>query len=248
MRFRAVLFDLGYTLVDYRMDGPWREFLHTRLVEMCPTVCSLTGMSATAPGEFAEQMANLIRGERAQALEHSGHSWHLADRLREAFAASGVPCSENLVQKVTNELLDPVRSRLRPYSDTIPTLERLREAEIALAVISNSPWDAPGELSRVDMGRCGIADFFDVIIVSGDVPWRKPNPEFMWAAAEALGVEPCDCLVVGDSLMADIAGARAAGMSCVWVNRDGMAMSEDDPKPDEIVADLTALLRVVSPY
>jgi len=48
-------------------------------------------------------------------------------------------------------------------------------------------------------------------------------------------VELETCLVVGDSLKADIAGARAAGMKCVWVNREGLAGGDE---ADWVVGDL----------
>jgi FMN phosphatase YigB (HAD superfamily) len=76
------------------------------------------------------------------------------------------------------------------------------------------------------------------MIFSGDVPWRKPNPEFMWAAARELGVDPGECLVVGDSLPADVAGAKAAGIPSVWINRDGAVAPADGARPDWEVTSL----------
>jgi putative hydrolase of the HAD superfamily len=54
---------------------------------------------------------------------------------------------------------------------------------------------------------------------SGDVPWAKPNPEFFFAAARELSLTPEDCVVVGDTLHADIAGANAAGIRSIWIDR-----------------------------
>ena len=51
-------------------------------------------------------------------------------------------------------------------------------------------------------------------------------------AAEALGVEPGDAWHVGDSLSADVAGANAAGLGAVWLNRDGLVRRGGDPEPD----------------
>jgi FMN phosphatase YigB (HAD superfamily) len=66
----------------------------------------------------------------------------------------------------------------------------------------------------------------------------------MWAAARELGVAAEACLVVGDSLKADIAGARAAGMRSAWVNRSREAQPAE-PRPDWTVATLDEVVELV---
>ncbi len=242
VRVRAVLFDLGYTLLDYPVGMPWREFLRHRLAEMCDTVCSLARVRPMDPREFATRMGEVIGGKEARALEHGGRSWHFTDRLRKGLTAVDATYSDAVIERITNEFLDPVRSRVRSYPETVQVLEALRAAGVAQAIISNSPWDAPGRLTREDMERSGIADYFNVAVISGDVPWRKPNPEFMWAAARELEVGPVDCLVVGDSLRADIGGARAAGMRSVWVNREQQEAPAGSPTPDYTLSSLDEML------
>jgi len=241
MIYRAVLFDLGHTLLDVQLDIPWGEFLEHRLAAMCDTICCLARIPSMDPREFATKMGEVVGGEDARTLERSGVSWHFADRVRTGLATLDARCSDAVTEAITKEFFDPARARVRCYPETVNVLAALTSAGIERAIISNSPWDAPGSLSQNDMERCGIATYFDVVIVSGDVPWRKPNPEFMWEAARRLGVEPSECLVVGDSLRADIAGARAAGIRCAWVKRDATEMADDDPQPDEIVASLSEL-------
>jgi FMN phosphatase YigB (HAD superfamily) len=115
----------------------------------------------------------------------------------------------------------------------------LRARGIPLAIITNSPWDTPARLLRRDLQQWDCDGFFDAFICSGEVPWRKPNPAFMRAAADALAVPPAECLVVGDSLENDIAGARAAEMRSVWINPAGAAAPADGPQPDWTARALT---------
>ena len=172
----------------------------------------------------------------------SGRSWHFGERLQ-ALAASydAGRCEDGECERLTDLFYAPIGAGTGRYPETLEVLEALREAGVRMAIISNAPWDVPGRLLVADMERWEIAGYFDAMVMSGDVPWRKPNPEFMWEAARRLEVEPSECLVVGDSLRADIAGARAAGIRCVWVNRDGAKAAGDDPKPDEVVASLSGL-------
>jgi len=241
----AVLFDLGNTLLEYTLQGRWREFLRQRLEEMYPLVCDTVARVGVSPAEFAAAVAEVIGGEQARAIERSGRSWHFADRLREGLAKVGLCAGDDCLERLTDTFYEPIRACTKPYRDTRDALQRLRSLGMRLAIITNSPWDTPARLLRGDLEQWGLADFFDVFICSGEVPWHKPNPAFMLAAAEALGIAADDCLVVGDSLESDIAGARAAGMPSVWVNPSGTPAPADAPQPDWVVRRIVRVAQIV---
>ena len=52
-------------------------------------------------------------------------------------------------------------------------------------------------------------------------------------------MEPAGVCHVGENLLTDVAGAKAAGLSAVWLNRTGKSRSEDDPKPHFEIGTLT---------
>jgi HAD superfamily hydrolase (TIGR01509 family) len=241
---RAVLFDLGNTLLEYAQHGHWREFLSRRLEEMQPLVCGLC--SATKPpADFVTRTVEAI-GERPRELERSGRSWHFADRLRAGLGAVGMCADDDALARLTDAFYEPIRAGTRPYPETREALDRLRALGVKQAIITNSPWDRPARLLRGDLDQWGLADHFDAFICSGEVPWRKPNPSFMQAAADALGVMPAECLVVGDILEVDIAGAQAAAMPSVWVNREGGSAPPDGPQPTWVAAELTEVVGIVA--
>lgn len=60
-------------------------------------------------------------------------------------------------------------------------------------------------------------------------------------ALEQFGLQPHEVLHVGDSEVDDVKGAKAAGLSVVWVNRDGRSRRTDGPAPDFEIPDLTGL-------
>ena len=244
MTIRAILFDLGNTLLEYAQAGRWREFRLKRLEEMYPAVREELGVIGISAGEFAASMGEVIGGEKARAIEASGRSWHFAERLREGLAAVGLRADESALERLTGIFYEPIRAGTKPYPETREMLGRLRSLGTKLAIITNSPWDTPGRLLRGDLERWGLAGFFQAFICSGDVPWRKPNPAFMLAAAAALGVSAKDCLGVGDSPETDIAGARAAGMRSAWVNREGRPQREGGSGPDFVIGDLRQVERL----
>ncbi len=102
----------------------------------------------------------------------------------------------------------------RVYEDVWPTLEELRKRGLRLGVISN--WD---ERLEPLLGRLGLADFFNPIVVSQLVGACKPQAEIFKRALEWLGVEPGEVLHVGDSAREDVAGAKGVGMQARRVAR-----------------------------
>jgi putative hydrolase of the HAD superfamily len=60
---------------------------------------------------------------------------------------------------------------------------------------------------------------FDVIIVSGAVNRRKPHPEIFKKALQELGVTAEETVFVGDTVDADVIGAKAAGMKTIFIER-----------------------------
>jgi FMN phosphatase YigB (HAD superfamily) len=61
-------------------------------------------------------------------------------------------------------------------------------------------------------------DFFEVIVVSDAVGWRKPAPAIFRQALDRMGLDVGDALFVGDRADIDVAGARAMGMDVAWLN------------------------------
>jgi putative hydrolase of the HAD superfamily len=102
----------------------------------------------------------------------------------------------------------------RVYPDAVPALERLRDAGARLAVVSN--WDSrlPALLARL-----GLADYFDAVIVSHLAGVEKPSPAIFRKALAELGADAGAALHVGDLPDLDVAGARAAGIDAVLVDR-----------------------------
>ena len=99
-----------------------------------------------------------------------------------------------------------------PYPGILPMMERLRQAGLKLAIISNKP-DAAVQPFAEGAFR-GLLSF-----AMGELPGiaRKPAPDMLRIAADKLGVALSDCLYVGDTEV-DLETARNAGMDCVCVS------------------------------
>jgi putative hydrolase of the HAD superfamily len=100
------------------------------------------------------------------------------------------------------------------FPDSLPTIEEFRRRGLRVGVISNfEAW------LKVLLDRLGIRDLFDVIAISGDLGWEKPDPRiFKWAMQE-VGVDAPSSIHVGDSPHFDAAPAVAVGMHGVLLDR-----------------------------
>jgi putative hydrolase of the HAD superfamily len=94
------------------------------------------------------------------------------------------------------------------------TLEQLRQAGLRLGLISNAGDDA--NVQRL-IDQAGLRAYFDPILVSAAVGLRKPNPQIFALVLSAWGLPPAECVMVGDTLGADILGAQLAGLRHVWL-------------------------------
>ena len=123
--------------------------------------------------------------------------------------------------------------RFRAYPEVPAALERLRAGGARLAVVSN--WDV--SLHDV-LERTGLRGLVDAVGAAAELGVAKPDPAIFRAALDRLGASAADAMHVGDSVEADVAGARAAGLEAVLVARDGAPV----PEGVRVVASLDGLL------
>jgi putative hydrolase of the HAD superfamily len=179
---------------------------------------------------------DLARCEGAMRVEMRHYRAHcMAGHDAPSLAALRLECASLLADALAldlagAELLPSLTDAIafRAYADAAPALERLAAAGLKLAVIAN--WDV--SLPEV-LSRFGLADRFAVIVTAAAVGAAKPDPEPFRVALERLGIDAAGCVHVGDDPVTDVAGARAAGLSALLIDRSGRA-------PDSL-ADLSQL-------
>lgn len=111
-------------------------------------------------------------------------------------------------------------------------LDHLDQCGVPRAVVSSSShaW-VDGWLDRL-----GLAPRFETTICRGDAPRIKPAPDLYLAAADRLGVDPRECLVVEDSLNG-LTAAMAAGMR-VWIVPNRVTSCLDFSAADRVLSSL----------
>ena len=104
--------------------------------------------------------------------------------------------------------------RFSPHPDAAPALRALRARGLRLVVASN--WDC--SLPRV-LEAAGLASLVDHVVSSASVGAAKPHPAVFEAALAAAAASPAEAVHVGDSLVNDVEGARAAGVRGILLDR-----------------------------
>ncbi|KAL6425556.1 hypothetical protein ACFW04_009599 [Cataglyphis niger] len=127
--------------------------------------------------------------------------------------------------------------------NTVSMLRQLKKKYL-LGLITNGPSNAQWEKIR----KLSLEQYFDVILVSADLPWEKPEPEIFHKACHFLNVRPDECIMVGDKLETDILGGIEARLrGTVWIPiADKPRLSGDDPKPDFTIRHVTELVRILN--
>ena len=92
----------------------------------------------------------------------------------------------------------------------------------------------------------GIADWFDPLIISDGLGYRKPGTAAFSLALELVGEAPERVLMVGDSLEDDVAGCHGAGIDVAWINARGAPMPES-ASPRYVLDSLAGLPKLLAP-
>lgn len=130
----------------------------------------------------------------------------------------------------------------RLFDDVHELFTSLKSARVPLALVTSGASDTQRDKLRV----LGMEHWFDVVVIAGEVGIAKPDASIFRSALIELPVERKNVWHVGDSLATDVAGAKAAGLTAVWLNQSGLDRRESDPEPDIEIRSLSNLTVFVS--
>ena len=114
------------------------------------------------------------------------------------------------------------RELIKPFEDTVPTLTKLREMGIKLAVVSNR------ERPSLPLQRTGLAGYFDAIVGDeepyGPLPY-KPNPAMIQELLKHTGIPESETVYIGDADL-DIITAQAANVRAIGITKGNFSAQE----------------------
>jgi putative hydrolase of the HAD superfamily len=217
---RAVLLDALGTLVE--LPAPWPPLVS----ELGARGAAVTEQEARSALE--EEMAYY----RAHHDEATGAAEldDLRDRCTEVLR-SALPPRARDVADLRGALLAALR--FRPYAEVPGVLAELGELGVARVVVSN--WDVS---LRAVLDRTGLTPLLDGIVISAEVGAAKPDPAIFERALAVAGARAEEAVHVGDTPDVDVAGALAAGLRAIHLDRSGA-----DPQATTSLTGLPGLVR-----
>jgi putative hydrolase of the HAD superfamily len=221
---RTLLLDALGTIVDLQPPAP---ALRSELADRFGIHVSPAQAQRALSAEIAYYRAHLDRGRDRETLAA------LRRRCAEVLRAA-LPPSRPLAQLDTAALTEALLASLRfaEFPDVREALLAARSRSERVVVVSN--WDI--SLGDV-LERLGLTSLIDGVVTSAAAGARKPLPSIFRRALDLAGTNAESATHVGDSLEADVGGARAAGIAPVLLRRGG----EPGPPGVRTIASLAEL-------
>jgi FMN phosphatase YigB (HAD superfamily) len=236
---RAVLFDLGDTLVDL---GEGRGSYEARLFVRVGHVYDVLAARGLALPERTGFCAALAEDSEAQyqAALAEQRGIDIFTVMARFLQRGGLPCDDGAVQAAGEAYChgggaEPVGLR----TGALEVLQELQAEGYVLGVISNTV--QPAQFMAASLTRRGLAPYFAVQVYSSDAGVAKPHPAIFRRALDALGVAPAAAVYVGDRLVADVGGAQTAGMRGILVEVGHRVEQHPAITPDARIRELPEL-------
>lgn len=122
--------------------------------------------------------------------------------------------------KVQNEMLiyfdESFHKYAKRYDFVLETMQKLNDLGVKMACVTNGR----DFFQRNKIEALGLKEFFEVIVTSGELSVKKPDPIIFNRALELLNADASDSVFIGDNLRADMEPAKNLGMRTIWVNSE----------------------------
>jgi FMN phosphatase YigB (HAD superfamily) len=212
MRYDAVIFDMGNTLVSYWGRDRWPDVLGQAIGQVTVYLGERDMLRVDV-----DQLPARVETERREDKDNRVRP--LAGRLARIFGLSDDEMNDGLGMALCGEFLKPAFAYGRRYDDVLPVLGQVRARGLRTGILSNTPWGSPGELWREELDRHGLVHAVDAVVFCTDAGWRKPAAQPFELIMERLDTTADRCLFVGDDPRWDVDGPRSLGMDAVLICR-----------------------------
>jgi putative hydrolase of the HAD superfamily len=234
---RAVIFDYGHTIVDFRRT---EEALLEAYKQIRERIEAALEIDAPEVGHLIDRVANEV--DRLVGASYEERRMEELDVLKvfdEVLRNTlGLEVPKDVVAHIVALDHSAFSNTIVVSEENLRTLRALKDRGLLLGLISNVT--LLPDLMRADVDALGIGPNLDAALFSSEVGVRKPDPRIFEAMLERLSVEPKDAVFVGDRLLDDIEGAQRAGMRAVLTHE--FRQEEDESvRPDAVITRLPEL-------
>lgn len=233
---KGILFDLNGTLIDiYTTESD------DQLYRVTTNYLDYYGVKI-APCELKRRFFELNRMQRQQS-EEDFPEFDVAKIFQQIIGDYHTRPLENTAELARSTAVvfrAAGRYKLECYDGVYEIMRDLKKRFLLGAVSDGqSLWAVP-ELQSVN-----LEDFFQTVVVSGDLGYRKPDIRLFRQALDALQLAPQEVIFVGNDMYRDVYGAHAAGMKTVFFKSNQGDHSYHGADADYIIYNFNELPRAI---
>ena len=233
-KYKVLIFDADHTLIDYLEDEKvaLRELLPT--LGIAPTEETVSECDDISNETWAEAGLNNVSSAYIQENYHRLYVTHTEDLFKNLFARY----PSNADPKATGLRFLEMLQRPSILCEGAAETLRALHGKYTICIATNA-------ISALQRPRLqSIEQWIDKVYISEEVGYIKPMVEFFDSILKELGVKKEECLMVGDSLSSDIAGADRSGIDSCWLNRKGRVNTRE-VRPTYEIGSLLELLELL---
>ena len=212
MKYTDLVFDLYGTLVDIHTEE------NALVWEKTALYFGFYGAHYTA-----DTLKSAFQAALAQREAKAGQSYEcfpdipFEQIMAELFCQAGVTENAQMLGIHAAQLFRISSIEyLHLYPHVLDALAMLREKGCRLWLLSN----AQAIFTAYELRHLGLGAQFDGVLLSSDYGCRKPDNRFYQALLTTYGLDAAKCLMIGNDRQTDIAGAKLAGMSTLYMHTE----------------------------
>lgn len=228
MKFKYLLFDADYTLLDF--DAAERQAFFATAAEFGvePTEEHLATYSRINDALWKQ----IERGEVTNAEMQRLRFTRLLETL--GIAGDGVAMNARYVENLS------LGSQLMPGA--VEAVRSVMDGRVIALITNGLP-----NVQRPRYDASGLRELFgDALFISGEMSAQKPKKEYFDEVCAALGIaNRSEALVIGDSLTSDILGGNNAGIPSCWLSHGRALGDTPAATPDYVIKDITELKQML---
>jgi len=230
---RHIIFDLGGTLMHSRED--WVS-VFARADQALAAKLKENDVELDAK-VFRDRLHEYYE-QRDQDYQETTYHFVLRELLKDLGYAE---VAEPVLRSALDAMYTVTQTNWMLEDDTVATIQKLKSNQYHLGIFSNAGDD---KYVQELIENFGIRSYFDFVLTSAAAYYRKPHPRAFEIALAQWSIPPEDAVMIGDSLEADIRGAKRLNMKTIWLTRRAQfnADLEQRIQPDFSLPSLNDLL------
>ena len=230
---KHILFDLGGTLMHAKND--WAE-IYAQADEAL--VNKLNEYDIQLASKVFRERLKEYYSQRDKDFQETTYHFVLRELLKELDYAE---IAESVLRSALDAMYAITQTNWQLEKDTIETLQLLKSNQYHLGIFSNAGDDK--DVQQL-IENFGIRSYFDFVLTSAACYYRKPHARAFEISLAQWNIAPDEAVMIGDSLNADIIGAKELHMKTIWITRRAQLNKDEMQriKPDFSLRKLTELL------